>query len=99
MLACGGGVVLLPENRELLRERFFVVWIRIDASESVRRAAPNRRARPLLDCPDPLARAVELLEKRNPLYGECADFIVDSGAESIARATAEMIHDHYRRCF
>ena len=52
VLATGGGAVLLPENRELLRSRGTVVYLRTSVSEQMRRTR-NSTHRPLLATPDP----------------------------------------------
>ncbi len=94
VLSCGGGIVIAPENRSILRESFHVVWIRVSAEEAVRRASFSAGTRPLLDHADPLGRARELLAAREELYRACADFIVDTEASRSVQSIAESIHEH-----
>src|SRR5207245_2182803 len=47
VIATGGGVVLRPENRDLLARTCWVVWLRATEEEYIRRVAGNAR-RPLL---------------------------------------------------
>jgi shikimate kinase len=91
--------VLAPGNRRILSESFRVVWIRVSAEEAVRRAACSAGTRPLLDHPDPLARARELLAAREGLYRDCADHVVDTEALRSVQSIAEAIHEYLRAGF
>lgn len=78
VLATGGGAVLAPENRQVLKSRGFVVYLRATPEELYRRVARDRN-RPLLQTADPQARIRELLTLREPLYEEVADVVFDTG--------------------
>lgn len=96
VVATGGGVVLRPANRVLLRRAGRpVIWLTADA-ESIRRrlAADPTTAdrRPALSARaggDPLAEVETMLADREPLYRECADVCFDTSAvppdETVAR--------------
>lgn len=70
VIACGGGVVLDPRCRDLLRARCRVVWLEVSPAEAARRigTAEQAAARPLLQGGAPAARLADLLEVRRPLY-------------------------------
>lgn len=92
VLATGGGVVVRPENRELLRTRFRTVWLRVSPETAAVRAAGG--ARPLLAGGDREARIRDLEARRAPLYAECAELAVDTegrGPETAAEAILEQI--------
>lgn len=76
VVACGGGVVLDPAHRKLLRERCTVVWLEVDPAEAAKRVSgaggDPARTRPLLAGADPETRLRTLLEERTPLYAEAA---------------------------
>lgn len=76
VVACGGGVVLDPGQRRLLRERCRVVWLEVPAEEAARRvsaaAAEPARTRPLLAGGPVTERLARLLAERAPLYAEAA---------------------------
>lgn len=76
VVACGGGVVLDPERRRLLRERCRVVWLEVEPGEAARRVTRGTShpasQRPLLAGAEPAERLRELLEERSPLYAEAA---------------------------
>ncbi len=91
VLATGGGAVLAPENRRLLKERGTVIYLRADADELFRRLERDR-TRPLLQTPDPRARIRELLALREPLYEEAADLVLDSGTMTAAQAARALVN-------
>jgi shikimate kinase len=82
VLATGGGVVLLPENRRLLAERGTVVYLRATPEHLYERVRQDRN-RPLLATGNPLARLRELYRERDPLYRSVADLVVDTGRQSV----------------
>lgn len=81
VLATGGGVVLDPCNRELLRARGCVVYLHAPPKELWERTRRDKN-RPLLRTEDPRARIEELYAIRDPLYREIADIVVESGRQS-----------------
>lgn len=89
VLATGGGTVLESANRELLRERGFVLWLETNVEHQLRRLQRDQR-RPLLDAPDRRERLQELASVRDPLYRETADLALDSGGESCQNAAARI---------
>jgi shikimate kinase len=82
VLATGGGVVLLEENRRLLAARGTVVYLRATPEHLYERVRQDRN-RPLLAAGDPLARLRELYRERDPLYRAVADLVVDTGRQSV----------------
>jgi shikimate kinase len=82
VLATGGGVVLLEENRRLLAARGTVIYLRATPEHLYERVRQDRN-RPLLAGGDPLARLRELYRVRDPLYREVADLVVDTGRQSV----------------
>ena len=83
ILSTGGGVVLRPANRLLLRERGHVIYLNSSPEELYRRLRHDVN-RPLLQVPDPLGRLRDLHTVRDPLYRETAHFIIDTGRPSVA---------------
>lgn len=82
VLGTGGGVVLNPLNRQRLKERGVVVYLRCHPNELYHRTRHDRN-RPLLQTEDPLAKLHALYETRHPLYMETADIVLDSGRQSV----------------
>jgi len=84
LLATGGGSVLDPANRTLLRATGLVVWLQTDVEQQLRRLARDQR-RPLLRAPDRRERLEKLAAERDSLYCECAHTTVRSSDISPAR--------------
>ncbi len=77
IISTGGGVIGRKENRALLRQLGYVVWLQAPLDTLVERTARNRD-RPLLDTEDPVARIEALMTVRKPLYAETAHLTVDT---------------------
>jgi shikimate kinase len=89
VLATGGGAVLSPANRALLKRHGRIIYLRA-APEDLWRRTHRDRTRPLLQTANPLARLRELHAQRDPLYTEIADLIVDTGAQSVGTLTTQI---------
>jgi shikimate kinase len=83
ILSTGGGSVLRLANRERLRSRCHVVYLRSSPEEIFRRLRHDMQ-RPLLQVDDPLTRLRDLYTIRDPLYRETAHFIVETGRPSVS---------------
>lgn len=83
VLATGGGAVLRPANRQHLHGRGTVIYLRSSA-ESLHRRLKHDTKRPLLQVGDPLQRLRELYAQRDPLYRECAHFVLDTHGSSLS---------------
>lgn len=79
VVATGGGVVLNPVNRARLCGTGYVVYLNASPELLYDRTRMDR-TRPLLRVADPLARITELVTKRDPLYREVADLVVECSA-------------------
>ncbi len=90
VIATGGGAVLLPENRELLRRHGVVVYLRTSVAEQLRRTRGSTH-RPLLNDDDPEQRLRELSRVREPLYEAVADIIVDSPGRKVAATVKDVM--------
>lgn len=79
VVATGGGAVLSPRNRACLAATGHVIYLHA-APEQLYARTRHDKGRPLLQVSDPLARIRSLVERRDPLYREVADLVVESGA-------------------
>jgi len=85
VLATGGGIVMRPENRELLKPHC-VLYLRVPVSEQFRRTRKSRR-RPLLNATDnPRKRLEELFALRDPLYQEVATIVLQGRHQRVREA-------------
>jgi shikimate kinase len=94
IIVTGGGMVLRPENRQLLRELGTVVHLAAD-EETLYKRISRRATRPLLRTENPRATLSELLRARLPHYREVADLEVDTSLlshDEVARRILESVH-------
>lgn len=82
VVATGGGAVLIEANRQVLRSRGVVVYLRAAVTELWHRTRHDRN-RPLLQTADPLARLSELHTQRDALYRATAHIVMDTGSQSL----------------
>jgi shikimate kinase len=82
VIATGGGIVLRPSNRELLRDAGVCVYLRSKPDELFRRLRRDTK-RPLLQVADPLARLRELYAVRDPLYRKASHYVIETGRPSV----------------
>lgn len=90
VVATGGGAVLSAENRDLMRSRGTVIYLRARLEHLWERTRHDS-SRPLLATPDPRATLAALLEARDPLYRETAHLVVDTGSQSANTLVARVI--------
>ena len=98
VLATGGGAILNPETRDLMKGRAVSVWMRADLETIVGRVQ-RRDTRPLLRGRDPLEALRQLAEARYPVYAT-ADLTVDvaGGAHVTAvEAIVEALEAYWAR--
>ena len=88
---------LREENRALLRELGFVVWLTASEEVIFDRVSRNKK-RPLLQTADPRATVHELLESRRGLYEQAAQLTVDS-TELKHEDAAETVMAEARKAF
>lgn len=99
LLATGGGSVLDPDNRALLRQRALVVWLQTSVDQQLKRLKRDQR-RPLLRAPNRRQRLEQLAAERDPVYRECAHLTVrstDLSPRSMAARLAQAIRSHNER--
>ncbi len=82
VLATGGGAVVREENRRALRGGMLVVYLCAQPDDLARRLAHDT-TRPMLQVADPRQKLRELFAQRDPLYRECAHFVVDTARKSV----------------
>jgi shikimate kinase len=85
VLATGGGAVLRESNRKALRKNGIVVYLRASIDTQLERTKASKH-RPLLETEDRRAALESIMEKREPLYRQEADIVVDTDQLSSGRA-------------
>lgn len=87
VMATGGGAVIRPENRELLKKGL-VIYLQADVDVQLARTKKDKN-RPLLHTDNPKAVLETLYKQRHPLYLEIADIVVPTGK----LYPKQMVHD------
>ncbi len=90
IISTGGGIAIRPENRAILKNMGFVVWLDSDADTLYRRIK-HCTNRPLLKNPDPKGTLARLLEERNAFYRETAHLCIDTSNLHINEITYGII--------
>lgn len=86
VMATGGGAVLLPENREFLKNNGKVIYLRANVHDLWVRTR-NDKTRPLLQGGNIKQKLERLYIERDPIYSALADYIVPTGAQSAVEIT------------
>lgn len=90
VLSTGGGAVLRPINRQRMRERTHVFYLRSTPEVLIHRLQRDTQ-RPLLQVADPLARLRELFTVRDPLYLETAHTVIETGRPSVQALVCQVL--------
>lgn len=95
VIALGGGAVLDPRNREVIKSAGLVVWLRADPGTLTKRVGDGG-GRPLLK--EGPARALkQLSETRAPIYQSVSDLVFDvdrMNPRDVAKRVASAVKDH-----
>jgi len=97
VLATGGGAVLNPENRRILHETGWCVYLNVPPVLLYERTKHDRN-RPLLQVENPLAKLEELYAARDPLYREAAHFVVEGSHLVASGIVQQLLREFSRLC-
>lgn len=92
VISTGGGIVLLQENRELLKEQTFVVSLKAMAKTIYYRIKRNKK-RPLLRTQKPLKTINQLMNKRKGLY-DFGDIVLYTDNSSIIELAKKVVYSY-----
>lgn len=91
VISTGGGLVLKPENGEMLKENGKIFFLRASFDELLLRVRADE-TRPLLkDTGKTAERLGQLLAERTPVYEHVADFIVDTDGKPVEDVAQEIV--------
>ena len=83
ILATGGGIVILPKNREILKNAGLVVYLSSSVDQLLMRTAKSK-TRPLLEnSADRRKTITELVDARDVYYREVASLVVDTTGKKL----------------
>ncbi len=89
VISTGGGTVMRPQNREMLKSRgpVIVLW----ASPETIYLRTRRSQRPLLQVANPVAKIYELMEARKEAYADVAAFHVSTDNRHSSDVVEEIV--------
>jgi shikimate kinase len=94
VLAPGGGAPMRETSRKVMQQAGTVVWLRATPETILARMtgdATTAERRPDLTDRGGLQEIVDMLELRDPIYRETADFEVDTEQKTLAQITEEIL--------
>lgn len=91
VLATGGGSVTLEQNRSILKNAGYIVFLDTSVNQQMERLRHDKK-RPLLQTENPRERLESLLEQRRPLYLELADLHIPTDHKYARKVANEIVH-------
>ena len=83
ILATGGGIVILPKNRKILKNAGLVVYLSSSVDQLLRRTAKSK-TRPLLENSNDRRKTItELIGARDLYYREVASLVIDTTGKKL----------------
>lgn len=89
VISTGGGAMIRPENREMLKKSGVVICLEATVEEILKRAG-KRKSRPLINVGNPHETVRKLLEDRKSFYNE-ADIHIDTSGKPQKRIAGEIL--------
>ncbi|PIN85513.1 MAG: shikimate kinase [Candidatus Diapherotrites archaeon CG11_big_fil_rev_8_21_14_0_20_37_9] len=89
-ISCGGGIVILPENRDLLKKKCVVVLLESTPQAIYMRTKKDSK-RPALTSFDKFDEIVNVLEERKDKYESIANVRADTSSISIEKVVQVII--------
>ena len=92
IVSCGGGLVVEPGMKELLKLKGVVICLFASAESIIERTSRNKN-RPLLNVDDPAAKVRALLKEREPIYMDSGACITTEG-RTVSEVVRHMIRTY-----
>ena len=90
VIATGGGSILREENRQLLKQKGYIMFLDTAVNQQMHRLRRDKK-RPLLQTENPRERLETLLAERRPIYLDLADLAVKTDKRVARRLAADII--------
>ncbi len=90
IISTGGGLPLKPENRALLQQLGFVIWLDAEPDAIFERVSRNQN-RPLLKTANPRETVLKLLSDRRPIYEESSHIKIKTDSLNFSEITYGVI--------
>jgi shikimate kinase len=104
IIDAGGGVVVRPQNMEILKKNGMIFWLVADEQTIANRIMADHQRPSLTGTKSTVEEVAEVLSMRTPLYEAVADHIIDTAKNSLAESVeliAEIFlsqRDSFRSC-
>jgi len=93
VIATGGGVVLLPQNRLVLKNAGVVVYLSSSVEQLLRRTAKSK-TRPLLENSSDRQKTItEIVNARDKYYREVATIVIDTTGKKLNEVIDIIMND------
>lgn len=89
VIATGGGIVMKPENRQLLINHGYNIYLKVPINILYKRTSLSKN-RPLLNEGSPKQILKNLLEIREPYYTEVANYVFESKNNQVQQAVLQL---------
>ena len=89
VISTGGGAMMRPENRDILKQTGLVVCLEATVDEIIKRAG-KRESRPLINVENPQETIGRLLKERKKYYDE-ADVCIDTTGRKKSEIAGEIV--------
>ena len=91
VISTGGGLVLKPENNEMLKKNGKIFFLRASFETLLKRVRADE-TRPLLKNTGKTAETLgTLLSERTPVYEHVADYIIETDGKSVEEVADEIV--------
>lgn len=96
VVATGGGIVLKPENVQMMKSAGKIIFLEAKA-ETLWERVQLKTDRPLLKTETPRETLEAIYHQREPLYRQCADEVVVSEGKSFHDVAHEIMNLHVEK--
>jgi shikimate kinase len=91
IIDCGGGIILKPENRLLLKEYCFNIYLTASPYVIYERLKKDTNIRPSLTKKPLLQEIIDTLTEREPLYKEVSNLTINTENKTIKEIITEIM--------
>jgi len=92
----GGGIVLLPQNIQRLKQNGIIIWLQAEVKKMAERIKDDRNRPPLTEQSSLIEEIEAVMKERTPKYQSSADYTIDTSNISVDEA-AERVIEIYRQ--
>ena len=90
ILSPGGGIVLREENRKLLKEQCFCIYLQLSPKAVLERLEKEAENRPVLQNKLDMRSIEKIMEERESLYQACGDAVLSVEGKSVEQCEEEL---------